>query len=156
MTSLGPYRDLKREKKAFLSRFNTISTPFQHQINILSAYTCFSSLGKSLGMVQGWSGFHLVHPIGHLPSSSVIFHHLPLMEDDPYMKMNRTWSYGYCKRSKDDLRPMSTSSNVHRSSSIIFHWWKMTMEDDISQKMTSTWKLTEIEVMGIQSDPKVI
>ena len=46
--------------------------------------------------------------------------------------MRTKWSYVYQKWSKDVIRPLSTSSNAHRSSSIIFHWWKM----------TSTWKWT--------------
>ena len=61
-------------------------------------------------------------------------------------KMRTKGSYVYQKWFNDDLRPLSTSSNVHRSSSIIFHWWKM----------TSTWKVAEIEVISIQSDPNVI
>ena len=36
----------------------------------------------------------------------------------------------YPERSKGDIRPFITPSNVQRSSSIIFHWWKMTLEDD--------------------------
>ncbi len=57
----------------------------------------------------------------HLPSSSIIFPHLPLMEDGPKIKIHRNSTYGYQKRSKDDTRPLSTFSNVHRSSSIVFH-----------------------------------
>ena len=87
--------------------------------------------------------------------SSIIFHHLPLMEDDPQIKIHWNSTYGYQKRSKDDTRPLSTFSNVHRSSSIVFHhlpkssiiihWWKMILKQ----------KFAEIQLMGIKNNPKM-
>ena len=71
------------------------------------------------------------------------------MEDDPQIKIHRNSTYGYQKRSKDDTRPLSTFSNVHRSSSIDFHIILL-LEDDPYMKILvrlifyGTWDMTQI------------
>ena len=76
------------------------------------------------------------HGIGHIPSYSIVFHLLPLMEDDPQIKYHGNSTYGY--------------RNVHGTSSIIFHLLHSSylMVDD------PQIKFTEVQLMGIKNDPR--